>query len=55
MKKLVMNFLREEDGQALSEYGLVLGIIVIAIIAILTALKDQLVALFQKVVDALKI
>jgi Flp pilus assembly pilin Flp len=45
----------EEDGQSLSEYALILAIVVIAVIAILIALKDQIVALFQKIIDALKI
>jgi len=51
---MLMEFIKEEDGQALSEYGLVLGIIVIAAIVVLTALKDQIVAMFQNVVDAFK-
>ncbi len=54
-----MNFLKrlysEEDGQALTEYGLVLAIVVIAVIVILGLLKDKIVAMFQKVVDALSI
>ncbi len=48
-------FVKEEKGQALSEYALILAIIVIAVIVILVALKDQIVALFQKIVDALSV
>jgi Flp pilus assembly pilin Flp len=51
MKRLWM----EEEGQSLSEYALILAIVVIAVIAILIALKDQIVALFQKIIDALQI
>lgn len=55
MKEIMKRFLVEEDGQALSEYALILAIIVIAVIAILIALKEQILALFQKVIDALQI
>jgi len=51
LKRLV----KEEDGQALSEYALILAVVAIAAIVILVALKDQIVALFQKVIDALKL
>lgn len=52
---LFSKLFKDEGGQALSEYGLVLGIIVIAVIASLTLLKDKIVALFQKIADALSI
>lgn len=54
MKSLV-SFWQDEGGQALSEYGLVLGIVVIAAIVVLTTLKDKIIALFGKISDALSI
>lgn len=55
IKKELKRLFSEEDGQSLSEYALVLAVIVIAVIAILATLKDQIVALFQKIIDALKL
>lgn len=54
VKEELKRLLVEEDGQSLSEYALVLAVIVIAVIAILATLKDQIIALFEKIVDALK-
>ena len=53
--KLLKKIWEEDRGQALSEYGLVLGVIAIAVIASLTLLKDKLVALFNKIANALSI
>ena len=55
VKEIMKRFWVEEEGQSLSEYALILAIVVIAVIAILIALKDQIVALFQTIIDALKI
>lgn len=43
----------EEKGQGMTEYGLVLGIIAIAVVGILLTLKDQIIALYQTAEDAL--
>jgi pilus assembly protein Flp/PilA len=53
MKKKMMQFLKDEDGQSLSEYGLIIGIIAVACITVLVALKDKLVAVFTSIKDAL--
>ncbi|MBW5447512.1 Flp family type IVb pilin [Cohnella sp. CFH 77786] len=44
MKALVTN----EQGQGMTEYGLVLGLIAIAVVGILIALRGQITALFTK-------
>ena len=44
---------REEKGATAVEYGLMVGLIAVAIIATVAILGDQLDALFQQVVDAL--
>lgn len=51
--KLFGRLLHDEKGQALSEYGLVLGVVVIAVIVTLGALKDKIVALFEKIANSL--
>lgn len=49
IKRLIM----DEQGQALSEYGLVLGVVVVASIAVLTTFKDDLGKLFGKINTAI--
>ena len=53
IKAKIKRFLKEEEGQALSEYGLIIGIIAVACITILVALKDKLVQVFTSIKDAL--
>lgn len=40
-------FLREEDGQGMVEYGLIIAAIAIAVIAVLWTFGDDIVALFE--------
>ena len=51
MLKKIKSLFVEEEGQGMTEYGLVLGIIAVAVIAVLAALRNQIVALFQSVLD----
>ena len=53
MMKKMKALLTEEKGQGMTEYGLVLGIIAVAVVGILVAMRDQITALFQKATDAL--
>jgi len=53
MNKKIMNFLRDENGQALSEYGLILGLIAVIAIGVLTALGGKIKEIFQSLVSAL--
>jgi Flp pilus assembly pilin Flp len=45
--------LRNEDGQALVEYSLILALVSVAAIAILTTLGDNIVTTLTAVADAL--
>lgn len=45
----VMKFLKEEDGATAIEYGLIAGLIAVAIIGALTALGDSLDTLFTNI------
>jgi pilus assembly protein Flp/PilA len=49
MKTFVQQFLRDEDGVAAVEYGLLAGLIAVAIIAGATALGSKLGTLFTNV------
>jgi pilus assembly protein Flp/PilA len=50
MKKMKELFV-EEQGQGMTEYGLVLGVIAVAVVGILFALRGQIETMFQTVLD----
>ena len=43
----------EEQGQGMTEYGLVLGIIAIAVVTILVTMRSQITSLFQQASEKL--
>lgn len=45
--------LREEEGQALTEYGLLVGLIAIGVIGILALIGPELAQIFQAVLNRL--
>ncbi|OCA87518.1 hypothetical protein A8F94_06520 [Bacillus sp. FJAT-27225] len=51
---LLNRLVKDEEGQALTEYGLIVGLIAVAVITAVTLLGNQINALFGKVTDALK-
>lgn len=53
MKKFI-EILRDENGQGMVEYGLILGLIAIAAITVLVALGPKVTSIFQKTDDVLK-
>lgn len=54
MLGLVQRIWKEEDGQAMTEYGLILGIIAVAVIVGLIAMKDELVKIFESITGGLQ-
>lgn len=52
MKTQLQQFWNDEDGATAIEYGLIAGLIAVAIIATLTAVGTDLKAMFQKVSEA---
>ena len=52
MKKL-MSFLKDEDGQGMVEYAIIIGCIAVAAIIIRVAMKDKIKNLFDKTNQAL--
>lgn len=44
MTNFIKKFIKEEQGQGMTEYGLILGVIAIGAIAALTFFGDELVA-----------
>lgn len=53
MKRAVIQFLRNEQGASAVEYGLIAGLIAVAIVAVLTTVGTDLVGVFQSIVTAL--
>lgn len=53
MIKMVKNFIVDEKGQGMTEYGLVLGVIGIGAIVALVALRDQISNLLTKIKDSI--
>ncbi|GAU76340.1 Flp family type IVb pilin [Fusibacter sp. 3D3] len=51
---VIKKIIKDEQGQALSEYGLVLGIVVIAVIVTLGLFKDAIVKMFTDITNAIK-
>lgn len=54
MMKKLMGLVKEEEGQGMTEYGLVLGLIAVAVVATLVALRDEIALIFQKALDTIK-
>ncbi|WP_017754551.1 Flp family type IVb pilin [Calidifontibacillus oryziterrae] len=42
----------EEQGQGMTEYGLVLGIIAVAVVGVLAFLREEILEMFNGVKDA---
>ncbi len=53
MKKILNRFLKDESGQTLTEYALILAIIAIAVIGVMATMGDKVKGTFQSVIDAL--
>ncbi len=53
MLKILKNLVREERGQGMTEYGLILALLVIGVIAVLVVMGPKLVQRFQNVSDNL--
>jgi pilus assembly protein Flp/PilA len=53
MIKKLINFVKDEEGATMVEYGLLVALISIAAITVLLLIGPQLVIIFQKVLDAL--
>ncbi len=54
MKAQIMKFWNDEDGATAIEYGLIAGLVAIAIITVLGTMSNELVELFGRIEKALK-
>jgi pilus assembly protein Flp/PilA len=53
MLKKMKNLVVEEEGQALSEYGLIIGLVAAVIVVAIAALRVGIVDLFNNIKDKL--
>ncbi len=55
MKKIkaLKRIINNEKGQALSEYGVILGIVLVAVIAVLGLFGDAIVGVFNNIIGSL--
>lgn len=53
MLKMVKRLWKEEKGQGMTEYGLIIALVAIAIIVALTAMSGKLSAVFTKISTSL--
>lgn len=53
MLSLIKRLWQEEEGQAMTEYGLILGILAVAVIGILVLMRGSLVDIFTKISEGL--
>lgn len=53
MKALVTRFFKEESGQGMTEYALILALVAIAAVVLLGSLGDQVKGVFGRVVEEL--
>lgn len=54
MSDLMKEFASEESGQGMVEYGLIIALVAVVLIAALTALNGGLSSIFTKITTALK-
>jgi pilus assembly protein Flp/PilA len=54
MPPLLVNLLREEAGQDLTEYALLIALIALVVVGAVTALGTKIETVFQSISDSLK-
>jgi len=53
MTEKMKALLTEEQGQGMTEYGLVLGVIALGVVAVLVGFRKEIISLFEKAKGAL--
>jgi pilus assembly protein Flp/PilA len=53
MKNTLMNLVKDEEGQALTEYGLILGLIAVVCVGMLGLMGDRINGLLDTITKAL--
>lgn len=53
LQEYAMKLRKEEKGQALSEYAIIIGVIAVLVIATLILFKNALVGVFTRIINSL--
>ena len=53
LKQKMKQLLTDENGQGMTEYGLIIGLVAVAVIAVLTTMGGQLKAKFNQIITSL--
>lgn len=53
MKAKLMGLIRDEEGQGMVEYGLIIALVAIVVIGALTTMNGSLTAVFTRITTAL--
>ncbi len=54
VKNFAKGFVKKEEGQGMVEYGLIIALIAIVVIAALILVGDELFVIFNSIADSLK-
>lgn len=54
MLKALRDLLRDERGQGMTEYALIIGIVAIVLITALVAFRDQIADIFARITSGLR-
>lgn len=54
MFKKMVSFLKQDEGQGMVEYGLIIALIALAVIGAITFLGDEISGIFNQIGDALE-
>lgn len=55
MLKKIKNLLKEDKGQGLVEYALIIALIALVVIGVMTQLGDEVKAIFNRILNTLKL
>ena len=53
MKGLITRFIREEEGQGMVEYGLILALVAVVVIGTLTLMGTEISGIFDTITETL--
>lgn len=54
MLRKLKNLVTEEQGQGMTEYGLVLGLIAVAVVGVLVVFREEVITMFNQAVTVLQ-
>jgi len=53
LKQKLVQFVKEENGQGMTEYGLIIGLVAVAVVAVLTTMGGTIKGKFNSIITGL--